>query len=109
MPSTTAAFSLPTGTETGNAPRNFVRGFGASQLNTAIRRDFPIHGDIHLSFRAEAFNVLNQPNFGYIDPTLTDLQFGQAIKMLNTSLVSMSSLYQQGGARSMQFSLKLGF
>ncbi|MFC5861817.1 carboxypeptidase regulatory-like domain-containing protein [Acidicapsa dinghuensis] len=106
---TTAAFSLPTGTDTGNAPRNFVRGFGAHQINTAIRRDFPIHGDIHLSFRAEAFNVLNQPNFGYIDPTLTDLQFGEAIKMLNASLASMSSLYQQGGARSMQFSLKLGF
>jgi len=109
VPSATAAFSLPTGTDTGNAPRNFVRGFGAGQFNTAIRRDFPIHGDVHLSFRAEAFNVFNQPNFGYIDPTLTDLQFGKATAMLNASLASMSALYQQGGARSMQFSLKLGF
>lgn len=109
VPAASAAFSLPVGLETGNAPRNFVRGFGESQINTAIRRDFPIHGDLHLSFRAEAFNVLNQPNFGYIDPTLTDLQFGIATKMLNASLPTMSSLYQQGGARSMQFSLRLAF
>jgi hypothetical protein len=109
VPAAMAAFSLPTGTNAGNAPRNFVRGFGAHQINSAIRRDFPIRGDIRLSFRAEAFNVLNQPNFGYIDPTLTDLQFGESIQMLNSSLASVSSLYQQGGARSMQFSLKLGF
>src|SRR5438094_3291097 len=27
----------------GNAPRNFVRGFGAWQMDLALRRDFPIH------------------------------------------------------------------
>jgi len=109
VPSDMAAFSLPAGTGPGNAPRNFARGFGACQINGAVRRDFPIRGDLHLSFRAEAFNVFNQSNFGYIDPKLTDLQFGRATKMLNASLGSMSSLYQQGGARSMQFSLKLAF
>jgi hypothetical protein len=62
-----------------------------------------------VQFRAEAFNVFNRPNFGYIDPTLGDAQFGQATKMLNSSLGSMSSLHQQGGARSMQFSLRLAF
>jgi hypothetical protein len=109
VPSDMAAFTLPAGTDPGNAPRNLVRGFGESQINGALRRDFPIRGDLHLSFRAEAFNIFNQSNFGYIDPTLTDLQFGRATKMLNASLGSMSSLYQQGGARSMQFSLKLAF
>ena len=107
--SATAAFTSPMGTAAGDAPRNFVRAFGASQINCAVRREVHIVDYVSVQFRAEAFNVFNSPNFGYIDPTLGDAQFGQATKMLNSSLGSMSSLYQQGGARSMQFSLKLAF
>ncbi|MFC6645546.1 carboxypeptidase regulatory-like domain-containing protein [Granulicella cerasi] len=105
----TAAFTLPTGTAAGNASRNFVRGFAANQVNVAVRRNFVIAEPLSLQFRAEAFNILNHANFGYIDPTLSDAQFGQATKMLNASLGSQSSLYQQGGPRSMQFTLKLIF
>jgi hypothetical protein len=107
--SASAAFTLPAGTAEGNAARNFVRAFGATQINIAARRDFHIVDRLSLQFRAEAFNIFNHPNFGYVDPSLADLQFGQATKMLNSSLGSMSSLYQQGGPRSMQFSLKLAF
>ncbi len=103
------AFTLPTGTSIGNAPRNFVRAFGAVQLNAAIRREFRIHEDLRLQFRAESFNLLNHPNFGYVNPTLTNALFGQATNMLNQSLATMSSLYQEGGARSTQFSLRLSF
>lgn len=102
-----AAFALPSGSTAGNAPRNFVRGFGESQANLAIRRTFPLRDQIALMFRAETFNVLNHPNFGYVDPTFTDATFGQATQTLNSSLGTMSSLYQQGGPRSMQFALKL--
>jgi hypothetical protein len=104
-----AAFSLPTGTVPGTAPRNFVRGFGETQINLAARRDFRLHERLTLQFRAEAFNIVNHPNFGYIDPTLTDAQFGQATKMLNQSLGTVASQYQQGGPRSMQFALKVFF
>jgi hypothetical protein len=104
-----AAFSLPVGSDLGNAPRNFVRGFGAVQLNLAVRREFPLGDRLALQFRAEAFNVLNHPNFGLIDATLGDATFGQATKMLNQSLPTVSSLYQQGGPRSMQLALKLVF
>jgi hypothetical protein len=104
-----AAFSLPVGTNLGNAPRNFVRGFDAVQVNLAARRDFHIYESLTLQFRAEAFNVLNHPNFGYVDPALTDATFGLATKMLNQSLGTVSSQYQQGGPRSMQFALKLLF
>jgi hypothetical protein len=103
------AFTLPTGTAAGNAPRNFVRAFDAVQLNLAARRDFSFTEKVHLQFRAEIFNLLNHPIFGYVDPTLSDAQFGRVTKMLNQSLTSMSSLYQQGGPRSMQFSLKASF
>jgi len=105
-----AAFSIPTDpTDPGNAPRNFVRGFGAWQINLAVRREFPIHDKVRLQFRAEAFNVLNHPNFGYVDPNLSDVTFGQATSMLNRSLATLASQYQQGGPRSMQFALRLAF
>lgn len=104
------AFTTPTGTNvTGNAPRNFVRGFGLSQVNLAARRQFPLFKDTSLQFRAEAFNVFNRPNFGYVDPTITDATFGQPTTMLNGSLGTVASQYQQGGARSMQFELRLRF
>jgi hypothetical protein len=104
-----AAFSLPAAGQTGDAPRNFVRGFGASQVDLAVRREFPIHERLRLQFRTEAFNLFNQPNFGTIDAQYGSPTFGQATQMLNRSLGSLSPLYQLGGPRSLQFSLKLMF
>lgn len=104
-----SAFADPTGSNPGTAPRNFARGFGESQVNFAVRREFPISERTRLQFRAEAFNVLNHPNFGFVDPTLTDATFGQATKMLDQSLGTVAAQYQQGGPRSMQFSLRLSF
>jgi hypothetical protein len=96
----------------GNAPRNFARGFGAWQMNLAIRREFPIHERLKLQFRAEAFNIFNHTNLGGIDPNFGSSTFGQATSTLAHSWDSgsvLSSLYQMGGARSSQFALKLVF
>jgi hypothetical protein len=107
---TSPAFMLPsTTTDPGDAPRNLARGFGESQLNAAVRRSFPIYEKVSLQFRAEAFNVLNHPVFGYVDPSLTSATFGRATQTLNQSLGTVSPQYQQGGPRSMQFALKLIF
>lgn len=109
------AFSLPTGNNAGDAPRNFVRGFGVWQMDLAMRREFPIHERLKLQFRAEAFNLFNHPNFGAINATYCSpsagpgCTFGQATSTLANSLFGLSSLYQMGGARSMQFALKLLF
>jgi len=104
-----AAFSTPIGNVEGNAPRNFVRGFADSQINLAVRKQFHIRAGFDIQFRAETFNVLNHPNFGYVDPVYSDANFGQATQMLNQSLGTMASQYQQGGPRSMQFALKILF
>ena len=93
----------------GNAPRNFVRGFGAWQMDMAVRRDFPIHERLKLQFRAEAFNIFNHPNFGTINASVGQTTFGQATATLAQSLGVLSPLYQMGGPRSMQFALKLVF
>lgn len=104
-----AAFTLPTGTDVGNAPRNFVRGFGETQVNVAAHREFQFEGSLRLQFRAETFNTLNHPHFGNVDAELLDATFGQATMMLNQSLGTTAAQYQQGGPRSMQFALKLMF
>jgi hypothetical protein len=104
-----AAFSLPATGVNGNAPRNFVRGFGETQINLAARREFRFSDVLRVQVRAEAFNFLNHPNFGYIDPSYPDATFGQSTQMLNQSLGTVASQYQQGGPRSMQFALKVLF
>jgi hypothetical protein len=103
------AFAVPAAGEFGDAPRNFARGFGAWQMDLAVRREFPIHEHFKLQFRAEAFNVFNHPNFGRIEPFIGNPNFGQATQTLNVSLGTVSPLYQMGGPRSMQFALKLLF
>lgn len=104
------AFKVAANGVEGNLPRNAARAFGALQLDTALRRDIPIRDSLHLQFRAEAFNIFNHSMFGpvynylFYGPSL----FGHAYSTLN-SQGSLNSLYQTGGPRSLQLSLKVSF
>ncbi len=110
---------LPSGQ--GNLPRNGLRGFGLAQWDFAVHREFPLHESLKLQFRAEMFDVLNRPNFGppvgdLGSPSAPNSQFGQSGHMLGASLAggnlgsgAFDPLYQLGGARSIQFGLKLSF
>jgi hypothetical protein len=102
---------VPAAGEFGDEPRNFVRGFDLWQADLAIERDFHLHERLNLKFRAEAFNLLNHPNFGNIDNNLSDgpAFFGRATNTLNGQLGGLNPLYQVGGPRSIQFALKLTF
>jgi len=117
-----AAFTTPPVDANGNPlrqgdlGRNALRGFGATQWDLAIHREFPLHEALKLQFRAEMFNVLNHPNFGSPYSFLGSPLFGQATQMLGQSLANgnvgggaFSPLYQIGGPRSIQFALKLVF
>jgi hypothetical protein len=106
---TNPAFVLPSGMGAGDAPRNMARGFGAFQANIGIRKEIPIYDRIAFQLKGEAFNLLNHPNYGYIDPTVTDLLFGQSTQMLNQSFGGSGALYQQGGPRSVQLSFRFVF
>jgi hypothetical protein len=95
----------------GDAPRNFLRGFGSNEIDMALRREFGLTKRAKIQFRVEAFNVLNDPNFGaiYNSTVYGPAQFGQAYNTLNESLKGQSSLYAQGGPRSLQLALKVLF
>lgn len=121
-----AAFSVPASSfSQGNLARNALRGFGVWQEDMALRREFPIHENIALLFRAEAFNIFNHPLFGDVGVNdgrniLTSYgavnpYFGISSETLASSLGGggadggFSSLYQIGAPRSLQFALKLRF
>jgi len=100
----------------GNVPRNVLRGFGATQWDFAVHRDFPIHESLKLQFRAETFNVLNHPNFGPPSGQWPGVGFGLSAQMLGESLSGGNvggggflPLYQMGSPRSMQLALKALF
>jgi hypothetical protein len=107
-----AVFSTAASGATGTAPRNFLRGFGENTADVAVQRIFYLYRDVRLQFRAEAFNIANRPNFGKLNVSCgtsaalspcTNPLLGQAITTLT------SSIYGQGGPRSLQFALKLQF
>jgi len=110
-----AAFTVPTGPVQGNLGRNALNGFGATQLDLTIRRQFRLRERLSLQARADFFNIFNHPNFGPPTNYMTSPLFGQATQMLGASLGSggqtggLNPLYQIGGPRSVQLALKLLF
>ena len=103
-----SAFVVPTGRQ-GTLGRNRLRGFNASQVDLAVRREFVIAGRATLALRVETFNLLNRPNFADPQPNLASPQFGLSTQMLSRGLGGLNPLYQMGGPRSSQLSLRVTF
>jgi hypothetical protein len=110
-----AAFrSLPTGRQ-GTLGRNTITGFGMSQADLALRREFRLGERRTLQFRLEAFNGLNEANFA--DPLrfMSSPMFGRSTSMLNLMLGSgspgsgLAPILETGGARSFQATLRFYF
>lgn len=116
-----AAFSAPAPSAVeGSLGRNVLRGFGAWQIDFALHREIKLSERIALQFRAEAFNVLNHPNFAnpsFPNDPQTELfpGFLPSQATLATGLGEtgaqgqLNPLFQIGGPRSMQFALRLRF
>jgi hypothetical protein len=105
-----AAFSVPPPGVQGSEGRNDIQGFGLTQVDLSLARKFAFSDRVNLTFRADAFNVLNHPNFthplGLIDASPIYLS---SRSMLNQGLGGLNPLFQEGGPRSFQLSLKLTF
>ena len=97
----------------GSLPRNALRAFPLNQTDLSVRRLFNLGEGVTLLFRTDIFNIFNHPNFGDPNPRLSQATFGQATGMYGRTVsvgsAGLSPLYQIGGPRSMQFSLKLQF
>ena len=91
-----SAYTTPAPYTYGDARRNSLVGPGRTNFDTSLFKDFPIHEQIVLQFRIEAFNIFNHPQFGYPNQTVGNSQVGQI-----TSIV--------GNARNLQGSLRLQF
>jgi hypothetical protein len=107
----------------GNAPRNNIIGPKFSQLDLTLARSFPIFERFSGQFRAEAFNLLNHPNF--LNPLTTGPQFpGSGVidtalyrdKLCGSSRAnatgcaavgSFGAITQANTPRDLQFSIRL--
>jgi hypothetical protein len=110
-----AAFAATKAELQGTLGRNAFAGFGMSQIDLAIRREFRWHDHYALQLRAEAFNATNHANFA--DPTryLSSAVFGQSTSMLNVMLGTgspgsgLAPILQTGGPRNLQVTVRLRF
>lgn len=111
-----AAFAMAPGTRDGTSTRNGYRLFGLKQWDLSASRSWPLWESSQMSFRVDAFNVINTPNFSSVDDGVGDSTFGEAQSTYagnfggtsgNTG--SLNQVFSNGAARSLQLSLKIKF
>ena len=110
-----SAFRSTPSARQGNLGRNALTGFGMSQVDLAVRREFRLGERRTLQWRMEAFNGLNEANFA--DPVrfMTSPMFGRSTSMLNLMLGTgspgsgLATILKTGGARSFQATLRFYF
>jgi hypothetical protein len=105
-----AAFGVPPAGQQGTEARNDIAGFGLTQVDLSLARQLSLTDRLHLQFRTDAFNVLNHPNF--TNPLAligSNPRYLNSQSMLNQGLGGLNPLFQEGGPRSLQLSLKLTF
>jgi hypothetical protein len=105
-----AAFSIPTPPRQGTESRNDISGFGLSEFDCTLGRTFRLVENWQLKFQADAFNVANHPNFANPQALINEgATYLESTQLLNTALGGLNPLFQEGGPRSLQLSLKLSF
>ena len=118
-------FLIPNTVRNGTLGRNALRGFPMWQIDFAVRRQFNLGEQLRMHVKAEFFNLFNHPNFGDPVSSLASVSpagvvtfspaFGVSNMTLAQSLGSggltggFNPLYQVGGPRSVQLSLKFEF
>ena len=91
-----SAFATPAAYTFGNAGRNILNGPGRFNWDMSLFKHFVIREQTRFEFRAEAFNVLNHPQFGLPNANIGNAQVG-----LINSIV--------GNPRQLQMGLRFQF
>jgi hypothetical protein len=71
-----SAFALPLPGQFGTAGRNILRGPGFAEFDMALQKVFQLREGMKITLRAEAFNLLNHPNFGVPSNTQNPIALG---------------------------------
>jgi hypothetical protein len=109
------AFSVPSAGQQGSLGRNVIYGNGLTQLDASLHRSFALFHGMGLEIGLNIFNVFNHPAFADPVAFLSSPWFGQSTSMQNLMLGSgtpntgMPPLFQTGGSRSGELTLRLSF
>lgn len=107
------AFVEPQGLTFGNAGRNRLTNPQTTNFDMALFKHFPIHESIGLEFRAEAFNVFNHTQFGYLGGAAGSAGGVSAISSFTNTIGPPSSGFLEPNSahnpRILQLGLKLLF
>jgi hypothetical protein len=98
-----AAFTVPARFTWGDLSRYIGRGPHEWEVELALSKSTPINDRFTLNFRAEAFNLLNHPNYGTPVTKFSSGAFGRITSILNTGPTGT------GGTRKIEFMLRLEF
>jgi len=95
-----ADFEAPKeGNRYGTSGRGVLYAPGVQTVDMSLTRRFPIKGDrVRVQFRADAFNLLNTPQFGFPNANIGSPTAGR-----------ITSMQPDIGNRQMQFSVRLDF
>jgi hypothetical protein len=98
-----AAFAAPANGTWGDSGRNLARAPGVWQIDPALNKRIALNERVGLSFRAEAFNVLNRAQYGAPAHTWGASTYGLITSSANTTPTGT------GGPREIQFMMKLDY
>lgn len=119
-----AAFTKPAERfEQGNLGRNAFSGAFVWQFDSSVSKKINLTEKIKLQFTVEAYNIFNRPNFGnpqneifYTSQgKIVPKDFGVSTQTMARSYASaeptggVSPIFQLGGARTLQFNLRINF
>ena len=110
-----AAFRTPTHAVSGTLGRNILTGPGLFQIDATLHRQWRLYRGSLLEATVSAFNVPNHASFANPISYTGSALFGQPVSMANfmlgsgTPTTGQTPLFQAGGARTVELSLKISF
>jgi len=88
-----AAFARPAAGTFGVQPRNSLRNPATWNFDLGVRKSIPVRGSHQVQFRAEAFNVLNHPNWANANNNPNSGSFGQVTQKVDQRTVQLALRY----------------
>ncbi len=98
-----AAFALPASGVWGNLGRYIANGPNNCEIDTGLQKRFRVTEKLGINFRASAFNLLNNPQWGNPSGNSSSASFGRITSILNTGATGT------GAPRRVEFMFRAEF